>query len=652
VTRFARVKANRNLRRVPRAAVAACALAAFLPATASAAGRIVLHSSRPDWARPSTRVGNVPSRQAKTFWVYLKLRHSADLDRTIAAVSDPSNAAYGRYLSPSAFAARYAPTAGDVASVKAWLKGAGFDVASKVPGNRRWVQASGDVAQVEHAFSVQLRTYRHAGKVLQAPSDDVAVPRSVAGVIAGVTGLDGSDRLLKPQQGAKPAAPPSPAFVNAGPCSDYWGQKLATGTPPAYGRVQPYAPCGYVPSQLQGAYGVGGSGLDGSGQTVAIVDAFASPTIQQDANTYAARHGQPAVHLREMVPPGLYDVPEDEPTGCDPQGWYGEETLDVEAVHAMAPRANEIYAGAVDCNDESLIAAVTGVVEDNRAQIISNSYGGVGEDEPVGLRKAWEDTFRQAAAQGIGIYFSSGDDGDEVVNSGTRTVDYPASEPLVTAVGGTSLGVDGRNGYQFETGWGTSTSTLTGGAWTPPPPGDYLYGGGGGTSRAFKEPAYQQGVVPNDIARYFGRAGRAVPDVAAVGDPQTGMRVGQTQTFPDGSVKYSEYRIGGTSLSSPLFAGVMALADQAARHRHGFANPLLYSKAGSRAFHDVLPSSHNLAVVRNDFVNGVDASDGTTTKLRSLDTTGTIHTRRGYDDVTGLGTPNGQSFLQALAGRG
>ena len=112
----------------------------------------------------------------------------------------------------------------------------------------------------------------------------------------------------------------------------------------------------------------------------------------------------------------------------------------------------------------------------------------------------------------------------------------------------------------------------------------------------FAKPFYQSGAVAT---------GRAVPDVAALGDPQTGLLVGQTQTFPDGAY-YDEYRIGGTSLSSPIFAGLMALADQAAGAPHGFANPLFYAHPG--AFYDVL--SVKTAVARRNFDNGVDASDG------------------------------------------
>ena len=146
-----------------------------------------------------------------------------------------------------------------------------------------------------------------------------------------------------------------------------------------------------------------------------------------------------------------------------------------------------------------------------------------------------------------------------------------------------------------------------------------------------------------------GRTGRAVPDIAAIADPNTGYLIGETQTFPDGTAKYSEYRIGGTSLSSPIVAGIMALANQAAGHPLGFANPLLYGLAGSSSFTDVTSPSSTVAMVRVDYVNGVDASDGTTTSLRTANQTLSLVTTPGWDDVTGLGSPTA-ALLSAVAG--
>jgi subtilase family serine protease len=157
----------------------------------------------------------------------------------------------------------------------------------------------------------------------------------------------------------------------------------------------------------------------------------------------------------------------------------------------------------------------------------------------------------------------------------------------------------------------------------------------------FGEPSYQQGVVQLSVFKAQGRTGRAIPDIAAVGDPNTGFMIGETQTFPDGSVKYSEYRIGGTSLSSPLVAGIMALANQAAGQPLGFVNPLLYSLAGSAAFTDVTGAGAPEAMVRTNYRNGVDASDGLSYVLRTMNQTQSLLVTTGYDDVTGVGSPAG-----------
>jgi subtilase family serine protease len=273
---------------------------------------------------------------------------------------------------------------------------------------------------------------------------------------------------------------------------------------------------------------------------------------------------------------------------------------------------------------------------------------------------AYQQAFSQAVAQGIGFYFSSGDSGDGSTPGDPTatpptpptppTAQAPANSPLVTAVGGTSLAVGKSDQRLYETGWSTGRSVLTAGAWTPPPPGTYLYGAGGGTSRIFAQPWYQKGVVPASLStRYSPQKARVVPDVSAVGDPNTGFLVGETQTFPDGTVKYSEYRIGGTSLASPVFAGIMAIADQVSGRPHGFANPALYTLYGTKAFYDPTPRT-GTGVVRVDYVNGVDATKGTSTSLRSIDTTvgTTLRVRRGYDDITGVGTPNGAWFLGSL----
>ncbi|HET7036071.1 MAG TPA: S53 family peptidase [Thermomicrobiaceae bacterium] len=620
------------------------------PAAAAPSGRAKLAGSVPPWATSANFKSSSNTTDYVGFRVYLGWRGGDQAAALARAVSDPSSPSYGHYLNPAQFRQQFAPSSGDTNSVRSWLKSQGFSVVY-TPQNNHYISAEGTVGQVEAAFGVQLNQYTVDGTTLRAPAGELSIPAALAGTVDAIIGIDQTQTLTHPNT-IVADAPPSAGFRNAPPCSTYWAQKIATDLPTAYGKAQPYAPCGYTPAQLQGAYGIAGaiaSGNDGSGQTVAIIDAYASPTIVQDVNQYSADHGLPqmgASQFSQVVAPGTYRRPEN--PRQDPQGWYGEETLDVEAVHSMAPGANIVYVGAPN-NFSDLDAALNHVVDRDLAQIVTNSYGFPTELLPPGYVKPYNDTLIQAAIQGIGVYFSSGDDGDEVANIGFRSVDWPAASPWVTAVGGTSLAVGASNNYLFETGWGTDTTTLssTCNCWKPNPPGTFLYGSGGGTSRIFAQPWYQVGVVPSAIANYFGPAGRAVPDVAMVGDPNTGMLVGQTQTFSDGTY-YDTYRIGGTSLASPLFAGVMALADQKAGHAHGFANPALYSAAGTAAYHDVVNPPAKVAVVRVDYVNSENADNGLRTSLRTMNQTGTLHTRPGYDDVTGVGTPNGSKFLAAL----
>jgi subtilase family serine protease len=175
------------------------------------------------------------------------------------------------------------------------------------------------------------------------------------------------------------------------------------------------------------------------------------------------------------------------------------------------------------------------VVDEHLAQIVSNSYGFATEFLPPGFIKPFEDTLIQAAIEGIGVYFSSGDAGDETVNFGFATAEWPTSSPWVTAVGGTALGVSAFPYTRLvETGWGQrtfhcNTSSLV--CNNPTPSG----GAGGGVSCLFSRPSYQSGltITAGPTTQCNGFAGRAIPDVAALGMPTTGYIVGQTQTFPD-----------------------------------------------------------------------------------------------------------------------
>lgn len=629
----------------------ATALASIGAVNAQAApvtGRNTLSGSQAPWATTAHKIGPAQGSEQVTFRVYLP--NNADASGYALAVSTPGNPLYGKFLTPAQYRQKFSPTASQVVTLKSWLKSQGASVGT-VPANNKYVEATTTVANAAAMFDTSFAEYSFHGHRLRANTTPLSVPKS-AGAVEAVIGLDDSATLAHAD-----VVPPPPVFKNAQPCSAYWGQKTVQNTATPDGTKLPdspstFAPCGYAGTQLQGAYGLSGaiaSGNDGSGVTVGVIDAYASPTMAQDLQTYSALHGLPKPNLREIVPPGTYNRAVNKQQ--DPQGWAGEEALDLEAVHTMAPGANLVYIGAPN-NYRDLDAIMNKVVDNHLADIVSNSYGYGGEALPTGYIKPQLDTQIQAAAEGISLFFSSGDNGDETdgVPGATPTPDWPASSPYVTAVGGTSMGVTADNTRLFELGWETGKSKLEGGAWTPPQPGAYLYGAGGGTSRLFGQPAYQKGVVPNSMSEVYGGAPmRVVPDVAALADPTTGMLIGQTQMFPDGHSAYSEYRIGGTSLASPLFAGMWALAVQ--KHgAYGLANPTLYGARGAAYDITTTDLAKYPGTVRVDYVNSVDASDGYLYTARSFDDDGplTIHVANGYDDVTGVGSPNGSTWLGAV----
>jgi subtilase family serine protease len=628
--------------------------AAAGPAAASPAPH-TLPGSMPRWLHQAREQGALPGSQQIGFGVLLGMRDPAGAAAQVQALSDPASATYGQWLTNKQFDATYAPAAASVAAVQGWLRSAGFQVAKTLPSGM-YVEASGSVAQVDKVFGTSVRNYAYLGKTVRANATALSLPAStpaaVSSAIAGVVGIDQGSTLKTPAD-TLPGPPPGARF-GVQPCSSYFGQKVATAQPAAYGKHQPYAVCGYDPQQYQSAYGESAllrRGVTGRGVTVAITDAYAAPTMLADAQKYSQVHHQPLFapgQYRQITPAADgYDMEAE----CGPQGWYGEETLDVEAVHAMAPGAKVVYVGAADCGS-GLDDAWAATIDNHVADVITNSWTD-GTDDISLLGTAYVAFYQQfsmeAAMTGITVNFSSGDAGDNTAG-GTditaKTVEFPADLPYVTGVGGTSVEIGSRGQWLGEYGWQSDYSVLTNGIWTPDPPGTYSSGGGGGTSVLFGQPFYQKGRVPASVSEYFGATPmRTVPDIAMPGDPNTGFEVGETQEFPDGTY-WDQYRIGGTSLSSPLMAGVVAVADQFSHKSLGFINPLYYKLLGTPALHDISAPASPVSQVRTDYVNLLDNSQGLLFKLQTIDVQSTtLHDTKGYDDETGVGTPDGPAFF-------
>lgn len=286
--------------------------------------------------------------------------------------------------------------------------------------------------------------------------------------------------------------------------------------------------------------------------------------------------------------------------------------------------------------------ALSKILDSGLADIVSNSYGYLGEGVPDDQVRGSENEHIQAAGEGIGLYYSSGDSGDESVNLGYTAPDYPASSPFVTAVGGTSEAIGANGSYQGEVGWGSIRDAVKGSGYDTALPGqEYRGGAGGGVSALFAEPAYQKGVVPDELARsgQDSQPARVVPDIADLADPYTGLQIAirpivDNSTLQTGALEFDTY--GGTSLASPIAAAKVALVQAAGGRSVGFANPALYasSKALPTGFHDVVPPSAPaaLAFFRVDQI-GVGVN-----YLVTLNQGLSLKTARGYDTMTGVGT--------------
>jgi subtilase family serine protease len=653
-------------------AAGALALGSLVTATTAQAAnprRAIAHT-HPSWAVAAKRLSSKPvTAGTVSARVYLTPSHQAALASAVAAVSNPASKSYRHFMSPAAVRAEFAPSAAEVASVKSWLTSAGLSVTkvnAKFPAGA-YVGVRGSVAAASKAFGVTFGTYRGpGGQSARAPQQAATAPSSVASSVLAVSGLDTAKSQIKP---ALP--PPGPNYWVAKPCSTYYGQLTATNKPKAYGKYQPWTNCGYTPSQVRGAYGVTSSGMTGKGQTVAIVDAYASPTIKSDANQFATVVGdQPfGAGQFKQYKAGPYTLAG--ANQCDAAGWYGEETLDVQSVHGMAPDANVRYVAAGSCLDSDLLEALAKIVNQHLASIVSNSWG-----EPAQYsvtEQANNAIFQLGALEGIGFMFSSGDSGYEgpgqdPISAGNQ-VDSPTSSPYVTSVGGTSLAVSKTKSYQWETSWGTINDPLIhlkngGKKWQYTPPGKYPAGyggsGGGGVSTQYTQPSYQAGVVPASLATKLpdgttsSTPMRVIPDVSALADPSTGILVGQTTLQPDGKTyAFSLSRIGGTSVACPVFAGIEADAQQAAGGALGFANPGIYYLdthfaygSSNAAYNDVtdhpLGPGH-LAQVRNNYTNPYTKQGPLLTYLRTLGVNGegadALPAVKGYDDSTGVGSP-------------
>jgi len=653
------------MRKMSTVIVAVAALAATTMAVA--AGGAAAHAdtaptaddavaTQPGSAAPFAVAGNamgvVPPGNRLTVQFWLKSRTAAAASYA-SAVSTPGSRLFEHYLTPAAYTARFGATAHEAASVESWLKSAGFTGVSTDPG-RDYVAATAPVSTIDTALGTQLRYYRATAGVnaggyrLRANDRPVSLPAAVAASILGVTGLENAAPVktyATPDVSVAPAAPAGKPISFA--CSSWYAQHYARRLPRQYGTTSfPTIVCGYSADQLRAAYGYNRHNI-GKGVTVALVEIGLTPDMFQTLQDYARvnRIQSPSASRYAELSLGRGSACGDE--------FNVEEQLDVESSYDMAPLANQLVIGGDSCDDgfyglQALFDADTTILNGAGghplAQIASNSWEGNDESQPLNLVNIEHAYLLRAAAEGVSMLFSAGD------SSGVLT---PASDPYATAVGGTTLGIGRTDPRLFETGWSTGVSFDVNNRWIPQ---GEAYASGGGASLLWPQPGYQRGIVPSSLAKPPGsRPGlvRALPDISADGDPSTGMGVGLLSFDSKGDVNgYGDQSVGGTSLAAPLVAGLVADAEQYQRP-FGFLNWGLYRLAGTRAVSDAMPITGSSP----SRYRGVacDVADCGVLSYFPFDVqswsmagyTGQV-TRKGYDTMTGIGTPNGQNFVYAL----
>jgi subtilase family serine protease len=582
--------------------------------------------------------------------VWLRPSHLPAAERYATAVSTPGSKLFHHYLSPDAYTARFGTSRAAARAVESWLRGQGF-TGVQTDAQRNYVRATGAVASINAAFRIQLTNYQssasaNAGRYqLRANNQPVAIPKSLAPYVIGVTGLDNAAPRLPLMRA--PRHRRGTAGQPTAPCSQYYGQHHIAGLPGQFGRTSfPTQICGYSPRQLRSAYGIN-MRSDGRGQTVSLVELGLTPDMFLTLEDYALSE-----HFVAPTASRYTELSLGKNTCGDP--FDVEEQLDVETSFDMAPAANQLVIGGDSCNNgdfglqglfDADIVNIDGTGSDHHplTNISSNSWGPGTDAQPAIFTSIMHVYLVRAAAQGVGMYFASGD------ASGVETPD----DPFTILVGGTSLGV-GKDGRRlFETGWSSGLSISRHGKWS-------LLGENGATSGGpsltWAQPSYQRGVVPKALATAPGnRPGlvRSEPDIAADADLYTGFATGLL-TFPKNEPpKFLLITVGGTSGSSPLVAGIVADAQQGQRKAFGFTDPVLYRLNGTSAVRDILPSTSRIAGFFRGEVCNVQFC-GTPLLVTFDDQNPNMNgyfgqvTLKGYDNMTGIGTPRGQRFITAL----
>jgi subtilase family serine protease len=389
----------------------------------------------------------------------------------------------------------------------------------------------------------------------------------------------------------------------------------------------------YSPNQLETAYDMGPlyqKDLTGTGETIALIDSYGSPTIVHDLKVFDKAFGLPAPPSFQIIQPAGKVPPY---TSKDPLmvAWAEETSLDVQYAHAMAPGANILLVETPVAETigvqgfPEIVQAENYIINHHMVDVISQSLAAaeVSFPSPNSILKL-RSAYINADAHNVTVLGAAGDwgasspsDASESTYYTSATANWPASDPLVTAVGGTQLHLnDAGQRVQPDNVW-NDTNLLGSPA-----------AGGGTVSSVFGRPSYQDGVEGVVGAH------RGVPDISLSAAVDGGVLV----YFSFGGLPAGFYIIGGTSEATPVFSGIVAIADQAAGHRLGLLNPALYTLAEAHA-----PGIVDITTGNNTVTF---AQDGQTYTVPGY------LAGPGYDLASGLGTVDGADLVAELAGTG
>lgn len=571
------MKSSTTLRRIGGAGAIVCAsvfvaLAILSPQKARTEKQTVsLAQHIPAILKKSKLMGRAKADQKARLTLTLPLQNTEEMDSMLRRLYDRHDPLYGQYLTTEEFTANYAPSEEDYAEVVAFAKAQGLEI-TNTPSNRLLLGVSGSIATIEKAFGVRINRYQAPnGRQFYANDSNPIIPASLQGKISGVVGLDNY-------------AVRRPHFIRRpGRTLNTFGVKPRGSGPNG----------GLSPSDIKTAYGLNGVAANGTGQTIALfeLDGYKA----SDVAAYLDFFKLPKVPLKNILVDGF--------DGSAGDG-AAEVILDIELQIAIAPGVSSVLVYEGPNTSAGVLDTYNKIATDNLAKQVSTSWG-LGEQFNSAAELNGENNiFKQMALQGQSIYAASGDNGAFDSGGPTVDVDDPASQPFMTAVGGTNLTIANDGTYISEKTWGDPGSGS---------------GGGGGFSVIWPIPDYQKGLISTESKG--SPTARNVPDVSLDADPSTGYAIffgGGWQIF------------GGTSCASPLWAGFTAIVNQqrAALNAQplGFANPALYrvGKSANYAvdFHDIADGSTNL------FYPAV----------------------KGFDDATGWGTFVGGKLLNDLSG--